>query len=366
MENVFFEKIDIVNKFLSIEFLGNELYSIFLAIIVFFVVYFGLKFIMKHVHNAIKVYTQNKTEENIGITLLNFIKILPKWFFLMIEIYIPLKILKLPDKIDFVVNVLFLFVVTIQIIRFVVKIFTFFLSGLFKKKNMKEDKTAKKTIQMIVNILVWIIGILIFLTNIGIDLTPLVASLGVASIAVAFALQNILSDLFASFSIIMSRPFNVGDYIVVGEGSQERAGTVKDINLKATHLLSVAGQEIVIPNGNILSTEVINYGQMTHRRKRFKVGVTYQIAAKKLKKIPEILEKVIDKIDFTTFERCYLNELNSYSIDFYISYDIEQPEYLLSLDIHERVLLGIIEAFEKEGIEFAYPTQTLYKYDLKK
>ncbi len=350
--------IDSINWFLSISVLGNELHKIILAVIVFFVIYFWLKFVMRYIHRAIKKFTDGK-EENIWIVLLNIIKYLPRLFFLTLELYIPLKILVLPPDVDFVVNMVAFFVLTIQIIRIIVKILTFSLAWLFRKKDMKENKTARKTIQMIVNIAVWVIGILIFLTNVWIDLTPLVASIWVASIAVAFALQNILTDLFSSFSIIMSKPFNVGDYIVVWEWSTEKSWTVKDITLKATHLLSIAWQEVVIPNGNILTTEVINYGNMTHRRKRFKIWVVYNTDIKKLKNIPSLIKDVIDKQEFVTYEWAYLSELNSYSIDFFISYDIEQPEYLLSLDIQEKVIFGILEAFEKEWISFAYPTQTI-------
>lgn len=357
--------IEPINWFLSMSFLWNELHKIILAIIVFFVVYFGLKFVMKYVHRSIEMYTKWR-EENFGIVLLNIIKDLPRWFFFTLEIYIPLKILNLPHDLDFVVNVIFLFVVTIQIIRIAVRILTFSLSWLFKRKDMKENKTAKKTIHMIVNITVWIIGILIFLTNIWVDLTPVVASLWVASIAVAFALQNILTDLFSSFSIIMSKPFIVGDYIVVWEWSKEKSGTVKDINLKATHLLTIWWQEVVIPNSNVLSTEVINYGKMSHRRKRFTIWVTYETDTKKLKKIPTIIQKVVDNQEFTTYEWAYLSELAPYSINFFISYDIEQPEYLLSLDIQEKVILWIVEAFEKEWIHFAYPTQTIYTPNISK
>ncbi len=351
--------IDPINSFLSTDILWNSLWRIILAVVLFFAVFFWLKFIMKVVHNKIEKYTKDK-KRNFWIIFLNSIKNISKWFFIALEIYIPLKILNLPTKLDFAINIIFFFVLTIQLIQILVKILTFSLSWLFKKKNIKEDKTTKKTIHMIVNIVVWIIGILMFLTNVGINLTPLVASLWVASIAIAFALQNILSDLFSSFSIIFSKPFNVWDYVIVWEWSTEKAGVVKDINFKATHLLTISWQEVVIPNTNILSTEIINYGRMTHRRKRFSIGVTYETTQEKLEKIPEIIKKVIDDLEFATYEWTYLSELAPYSINFLISYDIQQPDYIVSLDIQEKVIFGIIKVFEKEGIEFAYPTQKIH------
>jgi len=361
----FSKLIDSINSFLSIDFLWNELHKIILAVIVFFVLFFWLKFIMKKIHNKIKTYTENK-DRSFLIILLNSIKNISKGFFITLEVYIPLKILNLPTNLDFAINIIFFFVLTIQLIQIVVKILTFSLSWLFKKKNVKEDKTTKKIIKMIVNIVIWIIGILMFLTNVGINLTPLIASLWVASIAIAFALQNILSDLFSSFSIIFSKPFNVWDYIIVWEWSTEKAGVVKDVNFKATHLLTISWQEVVIPNTNILNTEIINYGRMNHRRKRFTIGVTYETTKDKLKKIPVIIKKEIDKLELATYEWTYLSELAPYSINFLISYDIQKPDYIVSLDIQEKVIFGIIEAFEKEWIEFAYPTQKIHMENVSK
>ena len=352
-----------LNFFLSITIFGNEIQKIILTIIVFFVVYFGLKFVMKHIHSLIKRYTKNK-RENITILFLNLIKNFPKWFFFTLEIYIPIKILNLPNDIDLLVNVIFLFAITLQLIKIVIKILTFFLSWLFKKKNIKEEKTAKTTIHMVVSITVWIMWLLIFLTNIWVNLTPVIASLWVASIGVAFALQSILTDLFASFSIMMSKPFDVWDYIAVWEWTKEKTWTVTDITLKSTHLLSITWQQVVIPNNNVLTTEVINYWRMHHRRKRFKIGVVYNTPTVKLKKIPNILKKIIEKQEFVTYEWVYLYELNAYSIDYYISYDVEQPDYVLSLDIQEAIMFNILEAFEKEKIHFAYPTQTIHTPDM--
>ena len=363
MWNKLTETIDRVNTILSTGIFGNEIHKIILAIIIFFVVFFWLKFIMKHVHKLIKRYIKNKNE-NVLTLLLTLIKDLPRRFFFVLEVYIPIKILILPAEVDMVVNAVFLFTLTIQIIRLVTKILTFFLSWLFKKKKMKEDRTARKTIHMIVNVTVWVIWLLIFLTNIWIDLTPVIASLWVASIGIAFALQNILTDLFASFSIMMSKPFDVWDYIAVWEWTKEKTWTVTDITLKATHLLSINWQEVIVPNSNILTTEIMNYGRMEHRRKRFKIGVVYNTSTAKLKKIPEIIKKIVDNQELITYEWAYLFKLNAYSIDYYISYDIRQPDYLLSLDIQEKVIFGILEEFEKEWIQFAFPTQTIHTPDI--
>jgi len=320
---------------------------------------------MRHLHNAIKKYIKDK-KENLAITILEIIRDLPIWFFFALEIYVPIKILNLPSQIDYIVNIVFLFLVTLEITISVIKILTYLISGVFKKKNMKGNKTAKKTIQTIVNVSVWVIAILIFLMNIGVDLTPLVASLWVASIAVAFSLQNLLADLFASFSIVMSRPFEIWDFIAVWEWTKDRVGTVTDVTLKSTHLMSTAWQEIVIPNSAILSTEILNYGKMKHRRKRFKIWVMYDTPTKKLEKIPKLIENIIKKNKNIRFEWAYLFELNTYSIDYYISYDTDEIDYVTSLKVQEKIMFSLLEIFEKEWINFAYPTQIIHTPDIKK
>lgn len=355
---------DMVKDFLSYSFFGNSLYIIVWAILLFFVIYLGLKLIMKYIHKKVKIYTKWKQETWL-IVFLNLIRDLPRWFFLAIEIYIPLQLLNSSNTTDCIIDIIFFFILTLVVINIVVKVLIFVLSTLFEKKSTKDNKAVHKTINLVVNIVVWIVGIFMFLTNVWVDLTPLIASLGVASIAVAFALQNILTDLFSSFSIIISKPFVIWDYVVIWEGSQERSWTVKNITLKATHLLSTYWQEVVIPNSNVLSTEVINYGRMTHRRKRFTIWVVYETSKEKLKDIPNIIKDVITKNEFSNFEWAYLSNLSAYSIDFYISYDILETDYVLSLDVHEKVLLWLFEAFEKKWIHFAYPTQTIYTHNLK-
>lgn len=144
------------------------------------------------------------------------------------------------------------------------------------------------------------------------------------------------------------------------EGSKDSKWVVKDITLKATYLSNIWGHEIVIPNSRILDTEVINYWKMKHRRKRFSIWVIRETSVIKLEKIPKIIEEAIKKVKDVKYERCYLNELSLYSIDFFISYDILQTDYLDSLKIKEQIILNILKWFEKEWIKIAYPTQTIH------
>ena len=198
------------------------------------------------------------------------------------------------------------------------------------------------------------------MVNLWVNLTPLLAWFWVAWIAVAFALQNILTDLFSSFSIILSKPFIVGDYIKIWEWSTEKIWIVKKITLKSTTLQTIQWQEVIIPNSNVLATEVINYRTMKNRRQRINIWVTYDTWLKKLKLIPEIIKEVVSSQENVDFEWCYLEKMWEFSINFLMSYNILDPDLQKSLEINEKIYLWIIEKFQKEWIEFAFPSQTIY------
>jgi len=342
-------------KALNHEIFNNTLSQIITAIVIYFIIFLLLKKIIRWIINWIQKYIDGK-EINFGILLLDIIKNTPKYFFLALEVYVPLKVLTLPDITDKVVNGLFAFVLILQVIRILNRILIYSISKNVKGK-WKIGKTSQNAFQLIIKIVVWIVGGLLLLSNLGIEITPLIASLGIWGIAVAFALQSMLQDLFSSLSILFSRPFNVGDYIVLNENVD---GTVTDITLKATHIKTIQGYEIRIPNKDVLNNPIKNYGKMKTRRTRIEIGVTYETPIKKLKNIEKIIEKIITKIDDLDYERTRLIDLADFSIIFKISYVVRNKNYQIYLQKKEKVLLGILEAFEKKGIEIAYPTQVVY------
>ncbi len=280
---------------------------------------------------------------------------IPFLVFVLIGLFISSQFIDFSDKIKWIINWIILLVVTVLIIKISSKCLNFSL-----EKALSKDKTAKKTIETIINVLLRGLWIFIFLMNIGVNLTPLITWLWIAWIAVAFALQNILTDLFSSFSILLSKPFIVWDLIKIWWWDNERIWTVKEISLKSTTLITVQWQEVIIPNSNILNTEVINYRVMNHRRQRINIWVTYDTSYDKLKNIPEIIKNIILKQKDVSYERCHLENMWDFSINFLVSYDILDPDYHNSLIINEKIYLELVKAFEKEWIEFAFPSQTLY------
>jgi len=227
-----------------------------------------------------------------------------------------------------------------------------------RKVTLEEDKAVAGSIgiiRFVARVVVWGMVLLLTLDNLGVDITALVAGLGIGGIAVALAVQNVLGDLLASLSIALDRPFVPGDFLVLGE----HMGTVEYIGIKSTHLRSLTGEQIVMSNSDLLSSRVRNYGRMYERRVVFRVGVTYETPREKLLRIPPLLRKIIESQEGVRFDRAHFAAYGAYSLDFEVVYYVLSPDYNRYMDVQQAINFGIHESFEALGAEFAYPTQTL-------
>ena len=200
------------------------------------------------------------------------------------------------------------------------------------------------------------IGALMILSNLGVDVSSLIAGLGVGGIAVAFALQGVLGDLFASFSIFIDQPFKVGDYVQAGTES----GTVKKVGMKTSRIKTLNGEELVVVNTDIGSSRVHNFSRMEKRRVKYDIGVIYGTSSNKLKEIPKIIKKIVDKEKDVSFGRVRFTTFGESSLIFEVLYHINKSDFDLYLEIQEKINLAIYEEFEKNKIEFAFPTQTVH------
>jgi len=202
----------------------------------------------------------------------------------------------------------------------------------------------------------WSFVLLVIMENLGVNVTTLIASLGVGGIAIGLATQNILSDLFASLSILLDKPFEVGHFIIVGD----QLGTVEKIGLKTTRVRSLSGELLVFGNSDLLSSRIRNYAHFWERRVVFSFGVLYDTPSAKLKKIPETVRRIIESVDQTRFDRAHFKEFGDFSLNFEVVYYVLSPDYTVYMDIQEEINLGIFEVFETEGIGFAFPTRTIH------
>jgi small-conductance mechanosensitive channel len=228
-----------------------------------------------------------------------------------------------------------------------------------REQQLEEDAGAVAALDIVgflVRVSVWAIVFLLALDNLGINITALVAGLGVGGIAVALAAQNIISDLFASLSIVLDRPFVLGDFLVI----DDYYGNVEKVGLKTTRVRSLSGEQLVFSNNDLLNSRIRNYGQMVERRIVFEIGVVYDTPHEKLEQIPKIIEDIVIKQELARFDRAHFHQYGAYSLNFEIVYYVESSDYKLYMDIQQAVNLQIFRSFADAGIEFAYPTQTLF------
>ncbi|MGK2962532.1 MAG: mechanosensitive ion channel family protein [Gemmatimonadaceae bacterium] len=205
-------------------------------------------------------------------------------------------------------------------------------------------------------LLAWTLVLLVALDNFGIDVTALIAGLGIGGIAIALALQNILKDLFASLSIVLDKPFVLGDFLIV----DDHMGNVEHIGLKTTRIRSLWGEQVVFSNNDLLSSRLRNFGRMAQRRVIFGIGVTYQTPRDKLIRIPEIIREAITSQSPVRFDRSHFKNYGDFSLNFESVYYVLASDFNTYMDVQQAVNLRIHERFEEEGIEFAYPTQTVF------
>jgi small-conductance mechanosensitive channel len=227
-----------------------------------------------------------------------------------------------------------------------------------RRKRLADDAATVSLIGVlgfIGKLVLWALMVLLVLDNLGVNVTALVAGLGVCGIAVALALQNILGDLLASLSIVLDKPFVLGDTIHV----DDFIGTVESIGLKTTRLRSLSGEQIVFPNGNLLQSRIRNYKRMTERRIVFSVGVVYGTAVATLERIPAMLREIVEAQDQVRLDRVHFKSLSDWSLDFEVVYYVTAPEHSLYMDRQQAINLAVLRRFEAEGIDVAFPTRTV-------
>lgn len=227
-----------------------------------------------------------------------------------------------------------------------------------QQKTLKTDAAAATSLavmRFIGKLIVWTIIFLMVLDNMGVDITALIAGLGVGGIAVALAVQNILGDLFASLSIVIDKPFVIGDFIVV----DDYMGTVEAIGLKTTRIRSLGGEQIVFSNNDLLKTRVRNYKRMRERRILFGFGVLYQTTPEQLQAIPATVKQIIERQELARFDRAHFKSFGESSYDFEVVYWMLEPDFNSYMDTQQAINLELVKAFARDGIDFAYPTRTL-------
>lgn len=280
------------------------------------------------------------------------------WFLFLIALFIGSRFLEIPDTAS-------PWIARATMIAILLQFGLWLSAGVIQSIHAKrqrdleespDDVAAMDILSFIARVTIWSIVLLAVLDNLGVNITTMIAGLGVGGIAVALAAQSILGDLFASLSIVLDKPFVVGDFLIIGDF----LGSVEKVGIKTTRLRSLSGEQLVFSNNDLLNSRIRNYGRMFERRVVFSIGVTYQTPADKLRSIPDILQKAVESRDDIRFDRAHFQKYGDFALIFEVVYYVLSADYNTYMDIQQEINLTIYEEFEASGIEFAYPTQTLY------
>lgn len=338
-------------------YFGNTVQTWLIAFGVVFVTFVVLIVVQKIMIRRLSILAAS-TETQIDDLLLDILSGTKHFFLFIVSVYIGSNIFILTPHILKIWDKIFFVVVAIQVAFWASRGINFLIS-MNVKKRMADDAASATTISVlgfISKLILWSIALLLMLDNLGVNITSLVAGLGIGGIAVALAVQNVLGDLFASLSIVIDKPFVIGDFIII----DQLMGTVEHIGLKTTRLRSLGGEQLVFSNNDLLKSRIRNYKRMMERRIVFGFGVIYQTPPEKLPLINKIVREIIEKQGKVRFDRVHFKEYGDSSLNFEVVYFVKDPDYNLYMDIQQAINLDIFRRFQQEGIEFAYPTRTLF------
>jgi len=343
-------------QYLHLNLTGEPVEQWLLAVIASVAVFLALKLVIGLATRRLgSIASQTGTQLDDGI-----ITVLGKtkwWLLAMLALFTGSLFVELPDRWRDSTHSILILALLLQIGIWGGTALHFALDH-YRQSQIKKDPgsvTALNAIGLFARVLLWLAILLLVLDNLGFNVTALIAGLGVGGVAVALAVQNILGDLFASLSILIDKPFVVGDFLII----DDYMGSVEHVGLKTTRVRSLSGEQLIFSNSDLLKSRLRNYGRMFERRVEFTIGVTYDTSREQLQKIPGIMRNAIEAQHRTRFDRSHFARYGDFSLNIETVYYVLGPDYNLYMDIQQAINLDINEKFEQAGIEFAYPTQTL-------
>ncbi|AKD04555.1 mechanosensitive ion channel family protein [Pontibacter korlensis] len=345
-----------MNDILEREFFHNSLQT-YLILIAFIIIGVALiNFFKNSVLTRVARLTE-KTSSNFDNHLIESIDRFGVPALYIALVFAALDYLALPVRVNNIIQFATTVALTILAIQFVSNTILLLLRSYVGRQENGEEKVKQLGgVILVINIIVWGIGLLTLLDNLGYDVTTVVAGLGIGGIAVALAAQNILGDLFNYFVIFFDRPFEVGDFIII----DDKMGVVDKIGVKTTRIKSLSGEQLVFANSDLTNSRIHNYKQMQQRRVVFKINVIYQTSYEQVKTIPGLLRQIVEEQQLTRFDRAHFASYGDSSLDFEVVYYVLSSDYNVYMDTQQSINLRIFEEFQHRGIEFAYPTRTLF------
>lgn len=336
-------------SFLDRVFWGNTVLQYILVLVACIAAWLTIRIARRIVFRRLRTYT-GKTEGELDDSILEVAEHYIVPFLYIFVNYIIIRQLNLSPKLESILKVAMAIVAAYYIISVINKTMQLVTIGYLKRKNESEQRILQISgLLVMVKGLIWFLGILFLLDNLGYNITTLLAGLGLGGIAIALAAQTVLGDLFGYFVIFFDRPFEIGDVIKVGA----ETGTIEHIGIKTTRIRSVGGEQLIMSNSDLTKTVIHNFKRLKKRRVVFSVAVSYKIKSDQLLQIPQLIKSIIEAQPHVSFDRAHLASLGTDNVVFEIVYHVDDSDYLVYMDAHQAICYQIFKAFEENSITFA-------------
>jgi small-conductance mechanosensitive channel len=348
-------------KFWQIEFLGNEVHEWAIALATFLVTLTVLPIIKRFISARRRRWAERESQAThvgapahhaIGLTALLVER--TSWLFLWaVAVYLASRDLTFPPRVERFLTIGIVLLFWMQVGLWAMSSVRYAID-LRRKSSAGLDELLTSSIDVILfvaGLVIWAMVLLLALDNLGVEIKPLLAGLGIGGIAVALAVQSVLGDLLAGISIALDKPFAIGDSLAI-DGF---VGTVEHIGVKSTRLRSISGEQIVIANADVLKSRIRNYGRMRERRSAFELNVTYETAPQTLRAIPPAIRAIIDAQPLARFDRCHLLSCGASALVFEVVYFVLVADFRVYADTQQAIIVAILERFRELGVQFATP-----------
>ena len=340
------------------QFLGNTVREYLTSAGVFVGVLFVLPIARAIILRRLKAFSE-RTANDLDDLLHDLLRrVVGPVVYLFTALYFGTLFLTLPESLGLLVQSLLIIVLAIKVAQVLQGLAAYGVRK-WTEPTAKADPASAamlRNVTWVVQLMIWAATVLFIFDNLGINITAFVASLGIGGVAVALAAQSVLGDAFSSFAIFLDKPFQVGDFIIVGD----LLGTVEQVGFKTTRIRSLGGEQLIFSNSDLTSSRIKNYKRMRERRVVFSLGVIYQTPLEKVKALPPMIKRVVDEHEHARFDRAHFKSFGDFALIYEVVYYVLRPDYNTYMDLQQSMNFRLMEEFEKAGLEFAYPTQQLF------
>ena len=344
-------------RFLDQRFLDNSVRAWAIAIAIAVAAFFVLLLIRRLLLGRLSAIAKRTTTELDDI-LVEIVARTRPYFLAAAAAVFGSRFLVLPATTDVYVGGAFALVLLVQCGMWGATAVDLWINQRLNRRVTGVDVASATTIRALgigIKVLLWVIVFITALDKFGVNVTTLVTGLGIGGVAIALAVQNVLGDLFAALSIVLDKPFDVGDAIAVDQMS----GTVERIGLKTTHVRSLSGEQIIISNSDLLKSRIRNYKRQVERRVVFTTDVTYDTSPEAMARIPGMIREVVSSQQPVRFDRSHFTQYTDSALRFETVYYVLDADYTRYLDIQQNINLELLRRFNAEKIDFAFPTRTV-------